>query len=249
MGSPPRHLQAPGDDHPQVPREAGVQDRALAAAGGRAAGEGEVEGPAQRVDVGGRRDPVPLAAQLLGGHVGRGADHAVGEGEGGLVQGHGQPEVADVGRPLPVGALLQEDVGGLEVPVDQLHVVHHVHRLGHQGHDGGRLPGRELPPGLLEVRAQHQLHGHPQAALVVVHVVDPADVRVDHPGVDLGFVHEPDQGGGLDVLQDLQGHRAAQHHVPGLVDLAHAAPAQERAEDVPALPGALCVEPIRLKLA
>jgi hypothetical protein len=33
------------------------------------------------------------------------------------------------------------------------------------------------------------------------------------------------------------------------VDIAHAAPAQERADDVTALPGTLGVEPIRLELA
>ena len=121
-------------------------------------------------------------------------------------------------------------------------------RLGHLGQDGDHLLHGELPAHLLQVGPPHQLHGDPQGPLVVVHVVDPADVRVHQPGVDLGLVHEPDQRRRLDVLQHLQGHRAAQDHVPGLVHVPHAAPAQERAQHVAPFPGALGVQPRGLVL-
>ena len=216
-------LKALGDDGPEVPGQPGelLVPQILAArsggtggAGGGVAGEGELEGAAQGVHVRGRRDLVAFAAELFGGHVGRGAQDPAGIGEGRLVQGHGQPEIADIGGQMSFGVALQKDVGGLEVPVG----------------------------------SRDQLHGHPEGSLEVVHIVDPADVRVDHPGVDLGLVHEPDQGRRLDVLQDLQRHIAAQHHVPGLVDVAHAAPAQERAQHIAALARTLGVEPQGLQL-
>ena len=94
-----------------------------------------MQGAAQGVDVGGGADPVALAPELLGGHVGRRAQDPVGVGEGRLVQGHGQAEVAHEGDPPALGVALQQDVGGLEVPVDQVQAV------------GQRGPPRPPGPG------------------------------------------------------------------------------------------------------
>jgi len=74
-----------------------------------------------------------------------------------------------------------------------------------------------------------------------------SDVGTVKPGVELGLVHEPDHGRRLQVLEDLQGHRAGQDDVPGLVHVAHGAVAQEGSDDITPLLAPLVVKPGRLE--
>ncbi len=226
----------------------GLASRRGQGAARRAAVQEVVEGPAQAIHVCGRTDQGPVAPELLGGHVGRRADDPVAGGEGRLVQGHGQAEVADVGHPLAVLPPFQKDVGGLEVAVDELEAVGRVDALGHLGHEGHRLVGGEVGARLVQVEPPHQLHGDHHGAVRHFHVVDPADVGVGHPGVHLGLVHEADHRRGVHVPQDLEGHHAAEHHVPALQHFAHAPLAQEGAEDVASHARALGVQPRGLEL-
>ena len=57
-----------------------------------------------------------LAAGLLGGHVVRRAGHDAALGQAGVVGGAGQAEVGELD---PLDAVLQQDVGRLDVAVDQ----------------------------------------------------------------------------------------------------------------------------------
>ena len=94
-----------------------------------------------------------------------------------------RPKSQTKGVHRPSGAALQQDVGGLQVPVDEVQAVGDVDGLGHLGQDGDRSPGptgpRRPAPGsgprtsCMAIRRRRS---------VVVHVVDPADVGVDDAG-------------------------------------------------------------------
>ena len=120
--------------------EVGPQGRLVALALiRRHAGERVVEHAAQRVDVGARVEA--LAADLLGRDVAERPDPAAVAGGAG-VRGHalGEPEVGQVG--VVVGA--EQDVGGLDVAVDDAARVRRVERAGHLGDDvrrAGRVAG------------------------------------------------------------------------------------------------------------
>ncbi len=218
----------------------------LRAQGRGIAEQGEVQGGAQGVHVRGRAHQAALPPALLRGHERRGAQQARSEGEGRLVQGHGQAEVAHHRRPAPLRAAFQEDVGRLEVPVDQVQAVGRVDGLGHLGQDHHHLLHGQLVGHLGQGGAPHQLHGDLGDPAGVVHVVDAADVGMGDAALDLGLVHEPDQAHRLHLAQHLQGHRAAQHHVPGLPHLAGAAQAQDGPQHIPAHARLVGIEPVRL---
>lgn len=75
-----------------------------------------------------------------------------------------------------------------------------------------------------------------------------SDVGTVQPGVELGLVHEPDHGRGLEVLEDLQGHGPGQDDVPGLVHVAHGPMPQERTEDITPFLAPLGVKPSGLEV-
>jgi len=169
---------------------------------------------------------------LLRSHVGGGPGERVGKGEDGRVDVQGQAEVAEDGLPAPARQGLQEDVAGLDVPVDETVAVGILQGLGHLGDEGHDLLQLQVVRGVLQRGAPHQLHGDARNALVGLDVIDPADVGVLELGLELGFVHEAHHGRGLDVVEDLEGHHAAQDGVPGLHHVPHAAVAQEGAQHV-----------------
>ena len=176
------------------------------------------------------------AGHLLGAHVVGRAQELAGAGQSGGGQqvgvgGAGHAEVEDLRLP----GLLHQDVGGLEVAVDDAPVVGVLHRVAdprHQAHTGGR--GRGLAVGVLvQGQAADELHGEERLAVVgEAGLVDLRDAGVVQPGQDLGLVGEAlEQGGGGQAgADDLEGHRAARVVLLCLVDGAHAAFA-EQAED------------------
>jgi hypothetical protein len=138
--------------------------------------------------------------------------------------------------------VVEQDVGRLDVPVDQPAKVGVVQGLGHRRHDGGRL--RERGPALLDpagqVGALDELRDDvAQAVVGAAGVVNGDNVGVVEGGDDTGLGQV-----GLDVLgafdpagvRDLDGDRPTQLLVEGQVDPAEAAFAQESHDAVAADP-------------
>jgi hypothetical protein len=205
--------------------------------------QGEPQGAAQGEHVRGRAQGGALAQALFRRHVGGGAVDPLGSGEGGVLRRDGQPEVAHMGDPGPVRAALQQDVGRLQVPVDEAQAVGGVDRAGHLDQDLDARVHAQFAGGVGQGRAAHQLHGDPGRPFGAVHVIDLADVRVVHPALGLGFAQEPDHAVRVHAAQDLQGDGALQHWIPGLPDFAHAALAQERAQHIAPGPRGGRIEP------
>jgi len=217
-----------GDLHRRVGRER------------RFAGEQFVQDAAERVHVGARVDGV--AAGLLGRQVLGSADHGAALGHALLVVEHrlGDAEVDDLHR----AALVDHDVRGLDVAVDDAAPMAEAERLAHVGHDFDRALGFERPVDAKDVS---------QAETVdVLHhdVGEQSVLRLDLAGV----VHRGDRGvietrGVARLAPESQveaavsGHVGAQHldrdvamepQVAREVHLAHSAEAEDLAEFVAA---------------
>jgi hypothetical protein len=197
----------------------------------RGAGE-HLEGQAgERVEVGPVTDR--LAGGLLRGHVPRGAQVLAAGGDGRVVQRLREPEVGEDRTFL----LVDEDVGRLEVPVDDTAAVGVVQRLrqGRQQRECSLGRARPLCQVLLQGRARDQAHGEVQASVGLPRVVDRGDAGVleapQHPRL-------PEEPGHERVLQrqgrpeHLQGHRAGEAEMGRSVDLTHPASADEGLHDV-----------------
>ena len=138
----------------------------------------------------------------------------------------GQAEIEDLG----IAVVPHHDVLGLDVAVHDPGGMGRGQRPGHLADEGHQLrqggtPGGERPQRL----PLDQLHDEEGLALVLVDVVDRADVGVVQGGGGAGLAPEPLQALGiLGILlgQELQGDAAAEAGVLGLVDDPHAAAAQ-----------------------
>ena len=163
-----------------------------AAAERRSADHHLVEHAAERPDV------APLVGQpvldLLGRQIRRSPDHLAGAGE--------HVAVAHVGAPLgdaevheddpPVGR--QEQVGGLEIPVDDPRPVRGDQRLGGLDRiaDGGlRAHGASLGDDPLEIEAVHVVHGNPGHVLVLARAAHAHDARMIDDRQRARLAHQP----------------------------------------------------------
>jgi hypothetical protein len=197
---------------------------------GQAPGQNLVEHDAHRIDVGPPIDGFG-AAHLLRAHVGRGSDDPAFRGEGLCDIGPhplGQAEVRHV-RLVPA---VDEDVGGLEVPVDDPQFVGVVDGEGDVPEDHDLLPDRDraLPPPLRKGLTLDEFHGDVAPAVDDARFIDRHDVgmfefRAEARLADEAFLFErlllP-----LGVRareEEFQRHPAVQVVVVGLVDDAHAA--------------------------
>ncbi len=151
-------LQALQADRLQVPRDLGVEPRGRhgllcdhlplrlgrgLSAKRRPARQQLVQDRPQRIHVRGRPDRVHLAPGLLGGHVaGRPQRYPADSQSRPALPHPRQAEVGDLGR--AVGG--QEDVGWLEVAVDDPGLVGRLHRRGQGGQELGGLAGRQGAP-------------------------------------------------------------------------------------------------------
>ena len=140
-------LQLPGDRVVDLPGRAGLgrgdllHDLGVRVAPERPpAGQQLVEDDAQAEDVRAAIDPVPLAPGLLGAHVGRRPGEPGSLAEVLVLQR--QPEVGH--ERLARG--VEQDVGRLDVAVDQAPGVGVVQGLGDRRHQLGRLPERRAGP-------------------------------------------------------------------------------------------------------
>ena len=96
---------------------------------------------AQRVNVAASIGPVPLAAGLLGRHVGRRAQQLSLDREGHFADFAAcQAEVDDVG----LAVAIHHDVAGLQIAVDHARLMRMLQRVGELDHDFGGVDGTEL---------------------------------------------------------------------------------------------------------
>ena len=198
----------------------GGQRRALVR---RAPGEGLDHDEAERVDVGGRAHG--LAADLLGGEVGRGADDDAGVGDAGGVGDEGDTEVGEVGPPVAV----EEDVAGRDVAVQDAGPVDVTERVGHRRHGQQRLGDRERAVGetVGQVAALEQRHHDEGPAVHAADVVDGHEVRVVHRRGQRDLALDARVVG---HREDLHGGVAVEEEIVGAVDLGARAPADQLAE-------------------
>ena len=229
----------------------------------RPARQAFVQDDAQGIDVRGRPN-VLLSARLLGCHVaGRAQDGAAGRLPGIAVQLLGQAEIgnlrnntlqtairrqlerpvrrlADRGRGIAQVRVLiagrQQNVGRLEIAMDDVRLMGDVHGPGQAAHHLGRVAGRQRPTvQLLRQAAPLAIfEGKVGQTVVLADLVDLHDVRMMEPGHGLGLGQKTGAiafigvGPGEDHLQS---DDAVEARLPRLVDDAHAA-ASEGGQDV-----------------
>jgi len=152
---------------------------------------------------------------------------------------HRDPEVHDLDL-LALGLLREEDVLGLEVPVDDAVLVRGAQARGGLGRDARDPPHWQALPLLAEqvpeIVARQELHDDvDRAVLGRVQVEDLHDVVVADGRGRAGLALEALDLLGLDRglgKQDLDGHLLLELDVLGLVDGAHPPPAQHRLDPV-----------------
>ena len=147
-------------------------------------GQQFVQHHAQAENVAAAIDPVALATGLLGTHVGGRSGVAWPLADVLLPQG--QPEI----RHERLAAAVEQDVAGLDVPMDQSLAVGVVQRLGHRRHQFRRF--RHGGPVRLDALGQGAAvdvlrDDEAGAVLGAAHVVDGNDVRVIEAGDGAGF--------------------------------------------------------------
>ncbi len=185
---------------------------------------------------------------LLGRQVAGGADNEPLPGDVGhrcrpvlqvdqlLDPGHAEVGHLHPGR-RPV--LDQEEVGGLDVPVDEPGPVGHVEGLGHLGHERHRHLGRHPAAGhqVAHGPARHQLHHHEVDGAVGPGVVGGHDARVGQPGrrhrLPPEALAERRVAGQMEV-RHLDRHRSGQDLVPALPHGGHAPLGQQPHQPVAA---------------
>ena len=192
---------------------------------GGVGGEGDdpghcfVEGETEGVDIGPAIDRV--AQSLFGRRVaGRSHGGARRLGQGRFGQGPGQSEV---GHP-EASVLVEDEVGRLDVAVDETAAVGIGQGLGRLDTDGRRLGHRD-PAAVVEKVAERAaaqvLENEEGTTVVLAPVVDGEDVRMGQLGGRLSLVAEATEEGlvaGQAGVEDLDGHPALKDDVPGGVD-------------------------------
>ena len=188
------------------------------------AGEHFVQHDTGRVQIRGWRERQTLG--LLRGHVGSRAER---HGPGVVVRGAGDAEVDEHD-----GIVVDDDVGRLDVTVDDPGAMGGSQHVGDARSDAHRLGGRHRTAAqeLAQVGARHQVHHEIGDGLVltgVMHVDDPG--VVDRRG-DRRLVAEPTGGLGPDGVagDGLDGDVTPGRQVAGRPDLAHPAASHQAAQ-------------------
>ena len=200
--------------------------------------ERRIQRRAEGEDVGG------IPGLRAPGHFRREVGRRAGQHAGGrhraVPDGVGDAEVAD-----PRGAVVgHEDVGRLDVAVDDAGRVGGGQRRGHLRAERGRLllvQGGELAEDLRQGLRGDQLQDEARLTLVLDDVVDRHRVTVVQPSSEPRLPHGPSghQLGRFGArtlrgVEDLQGDRPSEPLVPPLPHRAHAASSDESDEPVPA---------------
>jgi hypothetical protein len=203
-----------GDQRDQVP---GLE--------GQGTGQRLVEDDAQRPHVCGRGLASHLEGQLLGRHVRRGPDQLTRLGQPLHVTGNGESKVGHPHALLGV----DQDVGGLDVAVDDplsVCVSQRRGRVSHQGHAIHQVERTEgLPEGL---GLGYQLVDQVRLSTMLAVSVDLHDAGMVEGRGHLPFALEALElsGGDGPLVEHLERNLAAGGQVLGFVDRSHAAAAQ-----------------------
>ncbi len=228
-------LQIGRQSGPQTrgPLRLGLEDLAVdlhrgAAMERQPTGQHLIEHDAQRIDVAASVDLIQLSTHLLRGHVERRAHRAAGLGQMGL-----RIELArqtEVDHDRGVVRIADQDVSGLQVPVNDSLQVGGVHRLGDTA--------QHLHQRIARVAAQRQdrlerlpdnaVHRDVMQALLDAHLMHRDDVGMLQPGGRARLPLKPGSQRALvaRLLEDLQRHGATERHVFRLVDHRHPAATQ-----------------------
>ena len=200
------------------------------------AGEHLVEDAAECEEVGAAVHRV--ARCLLRAHVRRRADRDTHLREGRRLRRRSDhrladPEVRDDRVPL-----VQQDVLGLDVAMDDVVAVRVVERVGHLAHDSHRLLDRQGAVGLHSLPQREPLHHRhhvEQEAVGFSRVVQGKDVRVRQSRREPDLTHEAlaSEGFGEVGLEHLDGHRAVVLEVVREVHGGHASHAELALDAVP----------------
>ena len=129
----------------------------------RLAGQHLVQHGGERVDVGARVERL-VARRLLGAHVGRRPDHEPGVGQLLVARALQRPSDAEVGDQR-VAVPREQQVLGLDVPVDHAVLVGVLQRLRRLARDPERVLHRELPLApepVAQALALDERHGEPE---------------------------------------------------------------------------------------
>ena len=183
------------------------------------------------------------ACRLLGGHVfGRADDVAMG-GVGHTTEQLGDPEVGELHPFADRDVVGEEDVGRLQVAVDDPMIVRHLQGPGdRKRHRDGFLPGEPAAgaEGLFDRLPAYQLHREVRLVPLLPEgeELDDAGVPQVLEGVDLGAE------AGLQPLvvgevgrEHLDGDGRAGDRVDGFIDRTHPATAEPGADGVRSEPG------------
>src|SRR5690606_8486687 len=150
------------------------------------AGEQLVEGHAEGVDV---AAVVGLATvDLFGGDIGEGGGELARGGEVRVVVAAGDAEVGDEDVVAAVAVFGDQQIGRLDVAVQQAAPVGGVESGGGLGEDADRPPRRHAATDQVRhVRPVHIAHGDPQQLALDAAVVDLHHVRMVQAHGHLGF--------------------------------------------------------------
>lgn len=192
-----------------------------------ASGEEFVEDDAETPDIAGDGQ-LTLTGDAFGGQIlGRaGQDRGAGEAAFPVLKA-GEAEVGNVGLPLRV----EEQVGGLQVAVQDSMLVRAMDGPGDLGQQAGRGLGigQEARPVLVQIAAGTQLHAVEMASVLFAHLVDGDDMGVVEAGDGFGFFAETGYvqfAGPFAVENHLEGDGASRTALVSLINHAHATPAE-----------------------
>ena len=132
--------------------------------------------------------------------------------------------------------LIEQDIGGLEIAVEDAAGMRVGHRLGRLGHQAGGGAGILLVPLHQghEAAAGDELHAEVMLAVVAADLVDRDNAGVVEQRHGLGLIAEAAQlvvAGEQAGLDHLQGHGPVERDLAGLIDDTHA-PAAQLAPDL-----------------
>jgi len=165
----------------------------------------------QPVDVG---SPVKLggfAPHLLWCAEGRRAEDHPGYRElVGRVHLASDSEIDHVGVPASVGVAFDQDVGRLDVAVDETGLMGGVQRIGHIDHDGRLLAQIGEIGDLLDRTAGDVLHGDVGVPLDLSDLVHRAQVLVVHLGLNLSLAGKSSDLLGIVPAKKFERHVAAE---------------------------------------
>ncbi len=195
---------------------------------GRPARTHRIENAAEAEQVGAVIDG--LAACLLGSHVFRRAGDGATLRQGGVV---GRPRQAEIGDLDALDVVDQQDVGRLDVAMNQTLRVRRRQAGSHldaDAQDGPQLERSVAVQPLLQGQAGHVFHDEIGQAVGLVDAVNGDDVLVTDGGGGSTLAGEPPprhQVVGQVRGQHLDRHQAMQRRIESLEHHAHAAPADD----------------------